>query len=250
MRVGLFITCLTDTFFPRVGVAVVKTLRHLDCTVDFPAEQTCCGQPGYNTGLHGEAAKLIERMAEVFASFDYVVSPSGSCVAMVKLHGPHLFAPDDSRAGPVAALADKTYEFESFLTDVLQVDWDALGVQCPGRFTYHYPCHLRGLTDPRAAQEFAGRLGEGFVPMQRFDSCCGFGGTFAASYPGISDAMLADKIGCIEATGAETLICNEGGCGMNIAGGLHRRGRAVRLLHLAEIIAAAQGWELPAEGAA
>ena len=244
MRVGLFITCLTDTFYPRVGVAVVKTLRHLGCEVEFPEAQTCCGQPGYNSGLKTEAGHLIARMAEVFAPYDYVVSPSGSCVAMVKLHGPHLFtdAPSQEKA---QQLADKTHEFGSFLSDVLRVDWDELGVECSGSFTYHYPCHLRGLVHQQDASEVAQGLGSEFVPMERFDTCCGFGGTFASSYPEISGAMLADKLRCIENTGAETVICNEGGCGMNIGGGLHRSGSRVRLRHLAEIIAEAKGWELP-----
>ena len=246
MRVGLFVTCLTDTFYPRVGVAVVMTLRHLGCEVEFPEAQTCCGQPGYNSGLHAEARALIARMIDVFESYDHVVSPSGSCVAMVKLHGPHLFD-DEAERARAQQLADKTHEFSSFLENVLKVSWEDLGIDCSGKFTYHYPCHLRGIVHQQDAQASAAKLGADFVPLERFDTCCGCGGTFAASYPEISDAMLDDKLRCIEATGANTLICNEGGCGMNLGGGLHRRGRGPRLRHVAEIIAESKGWELPPE---
>ncbi len=243
MRVGLFVTCLTDTFFPRVAVAVVKTLRHLGCDVGFPEEQTCCGQPGYTAGLPREAERLLVRMARVFDDYDYVVSPSGSCTAMVKLHGADLCRDDAERAS-VRALAAKCWEFTSFLDDVLAVDWHALGVRRTDAHTFHYPCHLRGLVDPSRAEKAAARLGDDYRAAEGFDACCGFGGTFATTCPEISAGMLRTKLRGIEATGAKLLVCNEGGCGLQIGGGLHRRESSIRIRHVAELIAEAQGWDL------
>jgi L-lactate dehydrogenase complex protein LldE len=246
VRVGLFITCLTDTFFPRVGVAVVKTLRHFGCDVEFPAEQTCCGQPGYTSGLLAESAALLERMVDVFEPYDHVVSPSGSCVSWVKLHGPQLFA-DAAKRARVEALGAKMHEFCMFLDQVLEVDWSTLGIELPGGFTYHYPCHLRGLVDASEAEAMVSKLDSGYTRCTGLEECCGFGGTFATSYPAISGAMLREKVRAIEKTGATTLICSEGGCGLNIAGSLRRRASAVRVRHVAELIAAAQGLKLPDE---
>ncbi len=247
MRLALFVTCLTDNFFPRVGLAVARTLEHLGCEVVFPEAQTCCGQPGYNSGCHREAADLVVQLADLFDEFEYVVTPSGSCAAMVKLHAIHLFERGSDRCRKVEALAAKTHEFSSFVTSILGVDWADLGVRLTDKFTFHYPCHLRGLTSPLQAEAEAARLGGGFVPLERADSCCGFGGTFATSYPEISARMLEDKVACIVASGATTLICNEGGCGLNIGGGLHRQRRDVRMRHIAELVAEAQGWQLPPE---
>ena len=144
MEVALFVTCLTDTFYPRVGEAVVRVLRHFGCRVHFPADQTCCGQPAYNSGFHAEAATLVRRMTALFATSECVVTPSASCATMVKRHGPELFADDPAAQAAASRLAEKTWEFASFLRDVLHVDIAAhLGFDEP--VTFHYPCHAREL---------------------------------------------------------------------------------------------------------
>jgi L-lactate dehydrogenase complex protein LldE len=247
MQVGLFITCLSDTFYPRVGAAVVAVLRHFGCTVRFPPEQTCCGQPAYNNGLENDARLLIERLAAIFEPDEHVVCPSASCAAMVKLHGPGLFAPESDERRGVEALAAKLFDFNSFLFDVLDVDLELVETLRPGeQATLHYPCHCRGLIPASTATERARALvGDAFVPLERTDQCCGFGGAFAMEFEEISDAMLGDKLACLEQSGADLLICDEAGCRMNIEGGLHRRGRPVRIAHTAELIAEALGLPLP-----
>ena len=247
MQVGLFITCLTDTFYPRVGAAVVAVVRHFGCTVRFPTKQTCCGQPAYNNGLKGDARVLVERLANIFEPDEHVVCPSASCAAMIKLHGPELFEPGSDSRRKVDALAAKLFDFNSFIFDVLGADLDPLSTLRPGqRATLHYPCHCRGLITASTATDRArAMLGEAFAPLERFDQCCGFGGAFAMEFAEISDAMLEDKLACLEQTGADLLICDEAGCRMNIEGGLHRRGRPVRVAHTAELIAEALSLPLP-----
>ncbi|MDY7107862.1 MAG: (Fe-S)-binding protein [Planctomycetota bacterium] len=247
MQVGLFITCLTDTFYPRVGAAVVAVLRHFGCTVRFPPEQTCCGQPAYNNGLTDEARILIERLADIFEPDERVVCPSASCTAMVKRHGPGLFAPGGEARRRAETLAGKIFDFNTFLFDVLGAELDSPAALRPGaQATLHYPCHCRGLITAATATDRArGVVGEALVPLERADQCCGFGGAFAMEFQEISDAMLADKLACLEESGADLLICDESGCRMNIEGGLHRRGRPVRVAHTAELVAEALDLPLP-----
>ena len=246
MNVGLFITCLTDTFYPRVGAAMVAVLRHCGCRVRFPAEQTCCGQPAYNNGLPREAAALVRRLAQIFAPDRYVVSPSASCNAMLKLHAPSLFPENSTDRRQVENLAAKLYDFTGFLTDVLDLDLAHYAISAPARITWHYGCHNRGLTPFDTAAERAKRLaGTSFTPLQRADQCCGFGGAFAVEHAAVSGAMLEDKLRCLENTQADLLICDEAGCRMNIDGALHRRGSAIRVAHSAELIAESLGLPLP-----
>ncbi len=247
VQVGLFITCLTDTFYPRVGAAMVASLRHYGCRVRFPAEQTCCGQPAYNNGLKDEAAGLVEKLAGVFEPDRYVVSPSVSCNAMLKLHGPGLFPAGSEGRRKAEALAGKLFEFNTFVTDVLGVDLARFGGDTSGgRGTYHYSCHNRGLISFEEATERAEDLmGDRYRPLTRSDQCCGFGGAFATEFDPISGAMLEEKIGCILGADVDLLICDEAGCRMNIEGGLHRRGESIRVLHTAELIAEALSLHLP-----
>lgn len=267
MQVGLFITCLTDTFYPRAGIAAVKVLEKLGCTVAFPPAQTCCGQPMYNNGFHREAADLARRMIDVFEPFEHVVTPSGSCAATVHEHFPALLADDPRYAAKARHLAERTHELHAFLVRVLKVDLRAMGVTWRGRVTYHYACHQRGLglkspavadridtaapplrdgspmspeSDP-AVQLMRQIEGLEYVQLPRADQCCGFGGTFATKMPMISGAMVRDKVQCIASTAAATCVSNEGGCTMNIAGAARREGVDVRFLTLAEIIAEGMG---------
>ncbi len=242
MKVALFISCLTDQFLPRMGIAVVKVLEHLGHTVEFPSAQTCCGQPMYNNGLRSDACDLAVRMVELFDGFDAVVTPSGSCAAMIREHYTALLADDAARCAAAEDLARRTHEFVEFLVRVSRVNLGALGVTGSGTAACHYSCHLRGLGVGHDTPRLAGQVrGLDIVDLPGAHECCGFGGTFAINYPEISTAMLDDKIAAVHATGADTLICNEAGCAMNIGGALHRRGDRLKMTSLAEIIAEGLG---------
>lgn len=242
MKVSLFVTCLTDTFYPRTGIAVVKVLEKLGCQVDFPAGQTCCGQPMFNNGYHDDARALARRMIEIFERSEIVVSPSGSCTAMVRENFLELFHGDPQWEPRAKALAEKTYDFVEFLVKVLNVDLQKHGVKWDGHVTYHYSCHNRGIGVTNEATNLLGQIkGVTYTPMDKMDQCCGFGGTFAIKYPAISGTMVRDKVGCIEKTGAPIVVSNDAGCTMNIAGGCRRENKNVAFKHIAEIIAEGMG---------
>src|SRR5256885_7106619 len=242
--VALFITCLTDQFYPQVGVAVTKILEHFGCTVHFPFAQTCCGQPFFNNGFHDEAKELAKRFIEIFepSGYDYIVTPSGSCCAMVREQFHELFKHDHAWEHGMQHVVSRTYEFVEFLDKVLKVDFSQIALPKSETFTYHYTCHLRGIGVKDEGVRMLRQIGNvQFVPMAKTDQCCGFGGTFAVKYPAISGAIVDDKVSCIAATGAETTICNDAGCTMNISGMCHRKGVKSEVRHIAEIIAEAMG---------
>ncbi len=230
------ITCLGDAFFPDVGVATVKLLRRLGVTVDFPQTQTCCGQPHFNSGYHDEARALAKHTITAFTQSPLVVTPSGSCAAMVKLEYPELFHGDAIWHARAVAFANRTHELSDFLINVLKID--DVGARFDGKVTYHMACHLRGLgllTEPiRLIQRVKGLQ---YVPLERYDECCGFGGSFAVRYPEISGAMVTDKAAFIEKTAVDAVIATDAGCLMNIGGCLNRKASKVRILHLAELLA-------------
>lgn len=239
MDVGLFVTCLTDTFYPRVGQAVVRLLQHFGCKVYFPPGQTCCGQPAYNSGFHSDAACLVRRMATVFGSYDVVVTPSASCATMVRQHGPELVSANHDQPARVRRLADRTYEFCTFLRDQLEIDIaEHLTVDEP--VTFHYPCHARGIYSLDDLQAWLAKLPQLRTP-QRVDLCCGFGGVFAVDYPELSAAMLDDKLAQLNETGARLVISNEAACTLQMSGRAHRRGMPLRFKHLAECLAESLG---------
>jgi L-lactate dehydrogenase complex protein LldE len=235
MRVSLLITCLGDALFPEVGVATVRLLRRLGVTVDFPAAQTCCGQPHFNSGYRRDARALAKHTIQAFANGRPVVAPSGSCAAMVKLEYPHLFHDDLIWHGRAEDLAHRTHELSDFLVNALHLE--DVGSRFEGKVTYHMACHLRGLgllTEPERLLRHV--KGLEYVPLERRDECCGFGGSFAVRFPRISGAMVQDKAALIEQTGADTVVATDAGCLMNIAGCLRRRGSPVQALHLAQVL--------------
>lgn len=241
-NVALFITCLTDQFYPRVGIVVAKVLRHLGCDVEFPAAQTCCGQPFYNNGFQDEARTLARKFVADFEKYEYIVTPSGSCCAMVREHIPRLLQDDHAYARGMRYVASRTYEFVEFIDTVLKADLSRLSLPAAESVTYHYNCHMRGLGVSDQAVRLLRQLGNvEFRPMEKTDQCCGFGGTFAVKYPAISGAIVEDKIKHIAATGALTTVCNDAGCTMNISGMCHRAGVDTKVKHLAELIAQAMG---------
>ena len=236
MKVSLMITCLGDVFRPQVGVATVRLLRRLGCEVDFPGGQTCCGQPLFNSGYAELARDLARRTIEVFDNGRRVVTPSGSCAAMVKVEYPELFAEDEAWHGRARELAGRTHELSDFLVNVLKVE--DVGARFEGRVTYHFACHLRALGQSGEAERLIQKVaGAEYVAPEKQDQCCGFGGSFAVRYPHISGALVADKTACIEATGARAVVTTDTGCLMNIAGALRRQGSSVEAMHLVELLA-------------
>jgi L-lactate dehydrogenase complex protein LldE len=242
LQIALFITCLADAFLPRSGKAVVRVLEHLGHEVVFPEAQTCCGQPMFNAGMHHDARALARRMVRVFDGFETVVTPSGSCAAMVREHAPALFPEGSAERAAAEDLARRTFEFVEFLTRVERVDLAALGVRWEGSATYHYSCHGRGIGLRDEAAALARQVdGLDFRPLERVDQCCGFGGAFALKYDDTSGEIVRDKVGCIRDTGAAHVISNDAGCTMNIAGACRRAECDVRFTSLAEIIAEGLG---------
>ncbi len=243
--VALFITCLTDHFYPRVGVAVVKVLEKLGWRVDFPREQTCCGQPFFNNGLELDAARLARRFIEIFEPYERIVTPSGSCCAVVRHHFPEVLERDGPWLDRARRVGARTFEFLEFLEKTAGFNPAAWRLPEPRKLTYHYTCHLRTLGIRDEPARFLKSIGNvDFVPLSKTEQCCGFGGTFALKLPHISGAMVEDKVQNIRDTGAGTTICNDAGCSMNIAGMCRRAGVDTRVVHAAELIAEAMGLPL------
>jgi L-lactate dehydrogenase complex protein LldE len=240
MRTALFITCLADGLFPDVGKATIRLLERLGQVVEFPAEQTCCGQMHVNTGYQKQTLPLVERFVKVFTPYDAIVAPSGSCVGSVR----HQHAMIAKRFGSpglveqVETVAAKTYELSEFLVDVLGVT--DVGAYFPHRVTYHPTCHsLRMLrVGDKPITLLRAVNGLELVELPAADQCCGFGGTFAIKNADTSTAMLADKMRNVLDTGAEICTAGDSSCLMHIGGGLSRIRAGARTLHLAQILAA------------
>ncbi|MFH9980143.1 (Fe-S)-binding protein [Streptomyces sp. NPDC017179] len=243
MRVALFLTCVNDTLYPDTGRATVKLLTRLGVEVDFPMAQTCCGQAHYNTGYRHDAEPLARRFAEVFRDYEAIVTPSGSCGAMVRELYPRMGARaraegrGDGLATTLAPVVPRTYELTEFLVDVLGVT--DVGAYYPHTVTYHPTCHgLRGLgLGDRPLRLLRAVKGLELVELPGAEECCGFGGTFAVKNPDVSAAMGADKVRNAESTGAEVLCAGDNSCLMHIGGTMARLGTRMRPVHIAEILA-------------
>jgi L-lactate dehydrogenase complex protein LldE len=235
MKISLLITCLGDALFPDVGVATVRLLKRLGVEVDFPQAQTCCGQPHFNSGYRDLARDLARHTIGAFANGQTVVTPSGSCAAMVKLEYPELFHDDLVWHERADDLARRTHELADFVVNQLGVE--DVGARYDAKATYHMACHLRGLGVQTEPERLLRRVrGLELVPLERFDECCGFGGSFSVRFPGISGAMVQDKAAAIDKSGADVVVATDAGCLMNIAGCLRRRGSRVKPMHLAEVL--------------
>jgi len=235
--VQLFVTCLVDQFRPQVGEAVVSVLERHGLEVGFPAGQTCCGQPAFNSGFWAEGRDVARRFIDVFeATEGPVVTPSGSCGAMVRNYYPILFREEPATLKRVERLSERLYEFSEFLVDGLGVQ-SAEGTGA-GAATYHRCCHLlRELNvDEQPEALLRSAAGDGYRELERAEVCCGFGGSFAVKMPDISTAMLDEKLDYVERSGAETLVAGDTGCIMHMEGGLRRRGSQVKVIHLAEFL--------------
>ncbi len=235
LHASLMVTCLGDLFYPEVGERIVRVLRACAVAVDFPAGQTCCGLPLFNSGYHAEAAAVAQRTLEVFRDSAAVVVPSGSCAFMVKHEYAGLMSDPGQRA-EAERLAARTYEFSQYLVQVVgRTEFDS---RVKGRVTYHDSCHLlRGLHESAAPRTvLRGLKGVDFVELPGSDECCGFGGSFAVRLPEISAAILAKKLANVEATGAACVVACDAGCLLQMRGGLSRRGAARRARHHAELL--------------
>ena len=235
-KATLFVTCIIDQLYPQVGVSVVKVLRRLSVDVDFPMDQTCCGQPVYNSGFTKQARQLAQRVLQSFKDCRYVVVPSGSCTAMMRVFYLDLFRDDPELLEQAQDLSGKVYEFSEYLVKVLGVE--EVGAGYPGAVTYHPSCHLLREAEVREEPiKLLGRVqGLELRDLPQAETCCGFGGTFAVKFPHISEAMLADKAQNIKDSGAETLVSCDMGCLMNIEGALSRQDSEIKVRHLAQIL--------------
>jgi L-lactate dehydrogenase complex protein LldE len=237
MRIGLFVTCLTDTLFPDTGKAVVTLLERLGHRVEFPMAQSCCGQMHFNTGYRAEAAPMVRGFAAAFDGYEAVVTPSASCAAMVREYHPVLAEGDPALARDVAALTPRVHDLATFLTGVLGVT--DVGAYFPHRVTYHPTCHsLRMMHVGDAPLRLLRAVrGLDLVDLPDAETCCGFGGTFAVKNPDVSAAMCTDKVAAIRQTRAEVVCAGDNSCLMHIGGALSRMRTGVRAMHLAEILA-------------
>ena len=237
-RVQLFVTCLVDSLFPAVGDSVVRILERRGVEVEFPFDQTCCGQPAFNAGFPEEARAMARHTVDVLdATEGPIVVPSGSCAQMIIDHSPELLSEDDKYAARAHSVAARTREFTSFVADDLGAS-DLGASHEPAAATYHPSCHgLRGLEisdQPRVLLDNVDGLD--IVDLPAAETCCGFGGVFSVELPAVSAAMLATKLDNVERTGADILVGGDVGCLMHMEGGLRRRGGGTTVVHIAELL--------------
>lgn len=246
VKVALFATCINDVMFPGTPKAVVQVLERLGCKVEFPIEQTCCGQMFTNTGYYDAAIPDVRNYVEAFSGYDYIVGPSGSCIGAVRHQHPMLAAHSGDRklADQVDKVVARTYDFTELLVDVLGVT--DVGAYFPHRVTYHPTCHSVRVAKvgDRPYQLLNKVKGIELVELPDADQCCGFGGTFSVKNPDVSVAMGADKARHVLETEAEYLVTGDNACLMHIGGLLHRQKSGVKTIHLAEILAHTEGGAL------
>lgn len=244
--VQLFVTCLTDSFFPETGEAVVEILQRLGIDVDFPADQTCCGQPQFNAGLRKDAKEIAKHTIKAFERLPQslktsevlpdIVTPSGSCAHHFRHNLVELFEGDTEWYPRAEAFGKRVYEFTEYLVDKLHVT--DLGAAWDGSLTYHPSCHtLRGINVDRQPRTLLQNVkGATLVELPNAHECCGFGGVMSVEHPELSAEWLKRKISNLQSTNAPTLVVADAGCLMHILGGLKRQGKSQRVLHIAEIL--------------
>lgn len=232
-RVALFVTCIVDQIMPEVGVATVRLLRRAGYDVTFPQEQTCCGQPFFNSGFRDQARKLAERTVDIFAEEPAIVLPSGSCATMIRKEYAHLLADNPRYAYRARRLASRTFELSEFL--VQQAAWEPAANQSRGPITYHDSCHMCRMLGLRAEpRRLLAQSGHELVEMAESDRCCGFGGIFSVRMPEISNAMTAEKLQQAADTEAPLLVTADPGCLMQMRGLAGDKAGQIR--HLANVL--------------
>jgi L-lactate dehydrogenase complex protein LldE len=239
-RVSLFVTCMVDMLSPQTGMSVVKVLEHVGVEVDFPMAQTCCGQPAFNAGYRHESRQVAEHFLRAFADAQVIVTPSGSCAAMLRLEYPELFSDDPAKRQLAERLASITWEFTEFLVDGLGITDLNARLPEPTRFAFHDSCHgLRLLGLGAAGRQLIGHIGNAsLVEMEEHDVCCGFGGLFAVKMADVSGAMLAKKMENIADCPAQ-VVGVDMSCATHINAGLEKSGSTRRIRHVADVLAEA-----------
>ncbi len=235
--IQLMITCIIDTLYPEIGEAVVNVLQQAGVNIEFPANQTCCGQPAYNAGMRQQARQMAIQTIKVFENTTGdIIVPSGSCCGMIRRNYPELFAEDEEWLNRANSLSERCFELSEYLVDVLGIT--DLGSRFAGNLTYHSSCHLlRELGVDRQPRALLNAVHDAnLVELPYSQDCCGFGGVFSIEHAELSAAMLQRKITNIENTGAPVVVACDAGCITHINGGLHRLGKHQRAVHIAEIL--------------
>jgi L-lactate dehydrogenase complex protein LldE len=236
-RVSLFVTCIVDQLFPQVGMAMADVLERIGCQVEFPEDQTCCGQPAFNTGYREEARRVAMHFLEVFRDAEYIVAPSGSCTSMIAHHYAELFRGEPEWLEEARRLEPRVWEFSRFLLEVARVE--DVGARFEQVVTFHDSCHaLREFGIKEGPRRLLGRVrGLTLKEMDAAEECCGFGGTFSVKFPEVSGGMARTKIDSIVKTGARVVVSLDSSCLLQIQGALSRAGAPVATMHLAEVLA-------------
>jgi L-lactate dehydrogenase complex protein LldE len=236
-EVALFVTCIVDQLFPNVGMAMADVLERAGCQLTFPPDQTCCGQPAFNSGYRDEARQVARHFLRVFRDAEYIVVPSGSCTSMVSHHYEELFRDEPRVAAEAHRIGGRVWEFSQFLLEVLKVD--DVGAKMDAVATYHDSCHaLRELKIKEGPRRLLSNVrGLELREMDIAEECCGFGGTFSVKFPEVSGGMVRTKIDSIMRTGADVVISIDSSCLMQIEGAMRRSGTPIRSMHLAEVLA-------------
>ncbi len=235
--VTLFVQCLVDSLYPEVGTALVRLFENLKIPFNIPLDQTCCGQPAFNTGYRKEAVVAAKRFIEIFEDSQVIVCPSGSCVDMVKHQYPILFEEGSSWQKRALGISNKIFELTEYLVDVLGIK--DVGARFPGRVTYHDSCHLLrnlGIQDP-PRRLITHVRGCQLIEMAHADKCCGFGGTFAVKFSDISTAILEEKVNHIIEARVDAVVGCDISCLMNIQGMLSRKNSPIKTLHIVQLLA-------------
>ncbi|MBI3473180.1 MAG: (Fe-S)-binding protein [Candidatus Solibacter usitatus] len=237
MRVSIFVTCVVDQLYPRVGMAMAEVLERAGCQIDFREAQTCCGQPAFNSGFRAEARDVARHFLNVFADADYIVVPSGSCCSMIGHHFAELFQKEPDWLERAHRLEPKVWEFTQFLLEVVRQD--DFGAHLDEIVTYHDSCHaLRELKIKGGPRRLLRKVrGLELREMEAAEECCGFGGTFSVKFAEVSGGMARTKIDSIVKTGAGAVVSIDSSCLMQLQGALARAGLPIRALHLSEVLA-------------
>jgi len=237
LRVSLFVTCVVDQLFPKVGMAMAEVLERVGCEVDFPEAQTCCGQPAFNSGFRQEAREVARHFLSVFAESEYIIVPSGSCACMISHHFEELFPKEPKTLEIIHALAPKVWEFSHFLTGAAGVE--DVGARLEEVVTYHDSCHaLRELKIKEGPRRLLRNVrGLELREMDIAEECCGFGGTFSVKFDEVSGGMARTKIESVVRTGASAVVSIDSSCLMQLRGALSRAELPIRTMHLAEVLA-------------
>ena len=236
-RVSLFVTCIVDQLFPKVGMAMAEVLERIGCQVEFPEAQTCCGQPAFNSGFRREARDVARHFLSVFGGAEYIVVPSGSCASMISHHFEEIFQREPETLAAVHAIAPKVWEFSSFLLEV--AGSEDVGAELHEIVTYHDSCHaLRELKIKQGPRRLLRKVrGLELREMDIAEECCGFGGTFSVKFDEISGAMARAKVDSVLRTGASAIVSIDSSCLMQLRGALSRAELPIRTMHLAEVLA-------------